>query len=243
MGRTLVSLCFVASLACGPAGVPKLTPDTVLLSKASHQVLTAAAARSESLKRELEVVRAELRTLRGQVVTLMKRAGLIRSGSQSIKKMRGNPTVKLGDAIRVDARLAKGKRYALKNLLKAYDGLVISFWATWCVPCISDEELKHLRELRNQLNRHGFGLVSVAVDDLNKVIQHPKAAKWLYPLYFQKDAHIEMVSKQFVQEHGMGLPLFLMVSKTGKIHMFRNNKLDNDAVDEIINAMLGMPRG
>ena len=241
--RQLVLIGLLATVgSCASADLPRITPETVLLTQANHQKLVAAAAQTATLKRELEVVRAELRTMRRQLGALLRRAGFTTSRVAAVQPMTPVVKARLGDGIRIEDRLQKGKRSSLSSMLKLYDGLVISLWATWCVPCISDEELHHLRKLRAQLRRSGFALVSVAIDDLDKVKQHPKAAKWLYPLYFQRDAHLNMVPKAFVQKYGMGLPLFLLVSKSGRIHYFRKNKLDAAAVDGIVNTMMGMPR-
>ena len=134
---------------------------------------------------------------------------------------------------------AYGQPAHKKNLAKhvaAYNGYVIVFWATWCVPCISDEELAHLRDLQRSLRRHNVELVSMAIDDLGKVLSHAKASKWLYPLWFRKDGHIEMMPRAMVEKVGVTLPLFLVVGPDGQIRYYRNKKLDTAAVRDIITA-------
>lgn len=129
-----------------------------------------------------------------------------------------------------------GTRKNLAKHLAGYRGYVVSFWATWCKPCTSPEELTHLAELRRQLARWQFDLVSVAVDDLGKVLRDPRAPNWVYPLWHRVDAHLDMLPRPLIERIGVGLPLFLIVDAGGEILWYRAKQLDEDAVREITTA-------
>jgi hypothetical protein len=125
---------------------------------------------------------------------------------------------------------------SLSDHVRTSGGAVITFWATWCVPCTSDEELAHLRELQGYLRRHDIPLVSIAVDELATVQAHPKSRAWLYPFWHRMDAHIEMLPRSFVMTHGIGLPLFLVIGGDGEIRYFYNRQLDAAAVRDLVSA-------
>ena len=78
----------------------------------------------------------------------------------------------------------------------------------------------------------------MAIDDLTKVQEDPRASNWLYPLWQRNDGHVEMLPQSFVSAVGLGLPLFVVVSPSGMMRHYRNAPLDADVIREIVDASL-----
>ncbi len=81
-------------------------------------------------------------------------------------------------------------------------------------------------------------LFGVAIDGLRKVKRHRRAEEWYYPIWHHKDAHIEWLPKAFIDRAGLGLPLFLVVDRTGRIRYWHNRPLDRRSMDELTTAAL-----
>lgn len=111
---------------------------------------------------------------------------------------------------------------------------VISFWATWCKPCTTPEELEHIRHLQRELRTEGLGLLNLAVDDLAKVRGDARARTWVYPVWQADDAHIELLPEAFIKKSGLGLPLFVVVDGQGRPRYWRNVALDPAGVAELV---------
>ena len=127
-------------------------------------------------------------------------------------------------------------RVALGALLKGHRAVVITYWATWCKPCTSPEELDHLKVLQRQLARYGATLQSIAVDSYDKVTSDARAPTWHYPLLQRDNAHLETLPRALVQSTGVGLPLFVVVDATGRVLWLRKGKLDGAVVAELVTA-------
>jgi hypothetical protein len=153
-------------------------------------------------------------------------------------KAASEDTITLVSGTRVLAPGQRGKRRSLAKHLEAYDGYVMAFWATWCKPCTSPEELAHLRTLQRALHRHGVELISMAIDDLGKVQADPRAAHWLYPFWHHDDGHVEMLPQSFISGVGLGLPLFVVVSASGTMRYYRSAPLEPEVIREIVDAAL-----
>jgi thiol-disulfide isomerase/thioredoxin len=87
---------------------------------------------------------------------------------------------------------------------------LISFWATWCAPCIAEQP--HLLALQDELGDEGLRVVGVLHND------SPRAAlEWL-----QENDRLELETivgdSQFATaSRGAGLPSTLLVDKSGRV--------------------------
>ncbi len=219
----------MAIVGCGapPQNIPA---GTVWLSKAEHSRLTAAASRVSTLESQLATVQTRLKHIE-------QRVGLAALDGTQLKPLRGNNSLRFaGKASFVGQHGDRGRKRDMAQYLQQFNGYVVAYWATWCVPCISDEELVSLRKLQGQLRKHNIELVSIAVDGLDKVQRHRKAPRWLYPFWQRNDAHLEMLPRSFMSKVGVGLPLFLVVSRDGRIRYFYNRKLDSAAIRDLVSA-------
>lgn len=209
----------------------------------------AAAGETAELRRELDAERQKSRALAGSVaklkadvaalqtrlMPLQQRTGVAAFDGGQLKRGSG-ASVELVNGTVVSAAGGRGKKVSLRKHLAARRGAVIGFWATWCKPCIADEELAHLKRLQVELGRYDVDLVSVLIDDLDKAIGHEKAARWLYPLWFVKDGHMAMLPRALVQRVGLGLPLFVLVTPDGAVKWLHGGKLQDAAVVDLITA-------
>jgi thiol-disulfide isomerase/thioredoxin len=117
---------------------------------------------------------------------------------------------------------------------------VISFWATWCKPCTTPEELVLIGQLQRELGAASVGFLNLAVDDLSKVRGDARAPGWVYPVWQADDAHIELLPEAFIRKSGLGLPLFLVVDGRGVPRFWRNRNLDLAGVEELVALARGL---
>lgn len=204
------------------------------------------------LKRRLDQTQAEVTALRNQVEELKSRLALMeqRMGvapfqPRALTAAGGGLHLDLGGAAQaslVDSDGASPRKSKLVQAFKGTPGGVVSFWATWCKPCTSDEELGRLRQLQGALRREGLGFVSLAVDGLDKVRGDSRAAKWVYPLWQADDAHLDVVPKALIDQQGVKLPMFFVVAADGTVAHYRMSALDDRAVAELITAAVQLKR-
>lgn len=125
-----------------------------------------------------------------------------------------------------------------KALEASERGLVVAYWATWCKPCTTPDELERMKRLRSELAAQGADLIFLAVDGLDEVVADPRAGGWLYPLWQRDDGHIDMLPESYVRAQGLELPLMLVVPKSGQVRWVRKGALDDDAERDLLTAVI-----
>ena len=88
--------------------------------------------------------------------------------------------------------------------------LLITFWATWCPPCI--QEIPNLIKLQNEYEATGFSVVAISVDQEKRVVQKMVDRKEInYP--------VMMADKSVTRDFGgvYGIPTSFLVSKKGTV--------------------------
>jgi thiol-disulfide isomerase/thioredoxin len=88
--------------------------------------------------------------------------------------------------------------------------LLITFWATWCPPCI--QEIPNLIKLQNEYGTTGFSVVAISVDQEKGVVQKMVNRKEInYP--------VMMADKSVTRDFGgvYGIPTSFLVSKKGTV--------------------------
>ncbi|MEZ4269369.1 MAG: hypothetical protein R3F39_23670 [Myxococcota bacterium] len=142
------------------------------------------------------------------------------------------------DVAKMDSRGNKPRRTRLAAEVAPGAPYVVTFWATWCKPCTSPEELLLSAELRGSLAREGLGFVNISVDPPGVADRDPRSGTWLYPYLQAKDAHLQMLPRAFVEKFGVDLPLHLLVTGSGRIAWFRKGALNEAVVDELVTAAM-----
>ena len=111
------------------------------------------------------------------------------------------------------ADLLGGGKFSLQEGLKKKKPILISFWATWCAPCL--EELKHVQEMINTEKDLGLNVVTINVDtnetstDLKPTI---KLYKFTFPVVM--DPSHEVFQKYKSEK---SLPFSVLVAPSGEI--------------------------
>ena len=232
-----LALALLGASCASSSHVHEAQEGTVTLTTEEHRILTQAAAQLPRLVNEIAGLKTDMGVMRARLAPLEQRPGLAQAKSDKLSRLQsGDRRVTLWEGSYLAYPGAKPKKRRLANHIKGYNGYVVAFWATWCVPCISDEELVHLGEMQRALKRKGAELVSVAIDDLSLVRNHAKASRWIYPLWHKDDGHLAMLPQDFIRQVGVNLPLFLVVANDGSVCEFYNQKLDSVAVRDIVTA-------
>ena len=225
----LSAVVLLAGCAASAQEQPPADPG-VRLTRAEYNRLVAVADQVPALQ-------ALIAQLQERLAQVEQRVGLAAVPADRLHPVAEELTLSPPTTTFVDSATARPHSRSMSRHLQGFNGYVVSYWATWCVPCISDEELVLLHELQRQLRRHNVELVSIVVDELGKVRSHQKAPRWLYPLWHKQDAHMEMLPRSFITQVGLGLPLFLVVGRDGRIRYYYNSKLDPAAIRDMVSAV------
>lgn len=222
----------------GPAAQAKEPKDPIVEIRQSEiDRLKAEAAKVGPLQARIAALEGIEAELRAALLVAQQRLRLAPFEPSTLTRADFSP--KLGDAQRLDARDGKAKRQPLgKRLDESTRGLVIAFWATWCKPCTSPDELARLGRLKADLAAQGAELVFMAIDELDKVVADPRAGTWLYPLWQRDDGHIAMLPEAFVRTQGLDLPMMLVVAKDGRVRWVRKGALDDRVASELLTAVI-----
>lgn len=118
----------------------------------------------------------------------------------------------------------KGKQ-ALNFKLESIDGqkvelsklygkgpILISFWATWCKPCI--EEMVELNKIYEELKDKGFNLIAISTDNektISKVKPFIKSRGYNFTVLL--DTNSEVARKYYAQQ----IPFSVLLDKDGKV--------------------------
>jgi cytochrome c biogenesis protein CcmG, thiol:disulfide interchange protein DsbE len=98
------------------------------------------------------------------------------------------------------------------NSLLGEGPILITFWATWCKPCV--EELGEYEKIYNEFRGKGMGMIAVSTDSeksLSKVKPFVKSRRFSFPILL--DPNSEAARKFYVQS----IPYSLIVDKEGHI--------------------------
>ena len=217
---------------CGNAGASEQSKRDIARLKQQiakeRQAATALRKQINQLKQQVAKLKVALKPYKQRAGLVPFRGGVISSASGAqLERVKGTRVATAGD---------RGKKAALSKTIAAGRGAVIGFWATWCKPCIANAELHHMKTLQEQLKPYNVAFASVLIDDLGKAQAHPKAEKWIYPLWFIKDGHMNMLPRSLVQRVGLGLPFFLVVDPSGAVKWFHKGKLVDDTVRDLLTA-------
>jgi len=106
----------------------------------------------------------------------------------------------------VNIKTLDGKQFNTKDITNDGNPIIISFWATWCKPCIA--ELTSISEVYDEWQEEtGVKLVAVSIDNARtsvKVKPLVNAKEWDYDIYldengdFKRAMGVNMVPHTFI---------------------------------------------
>jgi peroxiredoxin len=106
------------------------------------------------------------------------------SGNSSEPKNKKLPAVKIKDL--------KGARVSTEDFKNDGKPMVISFWATWCKPCIL--ELNTIHEVYPQWQKEtGVKVIAVSIDDSrnsSKVAPFVRGRDWKFDVYLDENSDL-----------------------------------------------------
>ncbi len=106
-----------------------------------------------------------------------------------------------------------GKKIAFNEAIAPGKVTLISFWATWCVPC--KKEIKNVREKMPSWQKEAdFNYVTVSIDESRAeglVRSYAKSQGWEFPFYIDPNGDLKR-SLNF-----QNVPFTVIVDKNGKV--------------------------
>jgi peroxiredoxin len=87
-----------------------------------------------------------------------------------------------------------GATVSLKTAIDSNKVTIISFWATWCVPCIN--ELDALKEKLDETKNPLFQLIAISTDEartVQKVRPLVKSRGWNFEIYLDESNEVKRV--------------------------------------------------
>ena len=91
--------------------------------------------------------------------------------------------------------------------------LVVTFWATWCSPCL--EEIPQFVRMQEKLGNQGLQFVGIAVDNVGKVREFAAKYRMNYPVLIGEIDAIEL-ARAAGNEFG-GLPFTVVMDRQGRL--------------------------
>ena len=85
----------------------------------------------------------------------------------------------------VKIRTITGKEVNFNELSKSDTAVIVSLWATWCVPCINELETIH-DQYEDRQKETPFKMVAISIDDnrtSNRVRSFVKGKGWPFEIY------------------------------------------------------------
>jgi cytochrome c biogenesis protein CcmG, thiol:disulfide interchange protein DsbE len=90
--------------------------------------------------------------------------------------------------------------------------VIISFWATWCKPCV--EEMAEYTHIYNEYKDKGLKILAVAVDDEKSVAKvKPYVKSKNYPFTILLDTNSEVARRYYVRS----VPMTFLLDDEGRI--------------------------
>lgn len=121
-----------------------------------------------------------------------------------------------------------GKKVAFNKTFEPGKVTVISFWATWCVPC--KKEIKNVREKLEAWHKEAdFNYMTVSIDETRAeglVRSYAKSQGWDFPYFIDPNGDLKR-SMNF-----QNVPFTMIIDKTGKV-AFKHEGYEEGGEEEV----------
>ena len=124
--------------------------------------------------------------------------------------------------------VSSGKKLAFNTTFEKGKVTVVSFWATWCVPC--KKEIKNIREKLVDWHKEAdFNYMTVSIDETRAeglVRSYAKSQGWDFPYYIDPNSDLKR-SLNF-----QSVPFTIIIDKTGKV-VFMHSGYEEGGEEEV----------
>lgn len=124
----------------------------------------------------------------------------------------------------VEVKGLDGKKIEVKGIQKEGKPMVISFWATWCKPCV--KELNAIRDVYPDWQDEAeFQFVAISIDDSrsqHNVAPFVKGRRWEYEVYLDTNSELKRALNV------VNVPHTLLYNKEGKLVWQHSGYSDGD---------------
>jgi thiol-disulfide isomerase/thioredoxin len=131
-----------------------------------------------------------------------------------------------------------GKKLAFSETVTKGKVTVVSFWATWCVPC--KKEIKNIMlKLPNWQKETDFNYMTVSIDETRAeglVRSYAISQGWKFPYYIDPNSDLKR-SLSF-----QNVPFTIIVDKNGKV-VFEHSGYEEGGEDEVYNKVKELSKG
>jgi peroxiredoxin len=103
-------------------------------------------------------------------------------------------------------------KYVELNIVSGSGPILLSFWATWCKPCL--EEMAEYNKIYEQFSDSGFVMFAISTDtekSIAKVKPYIKSKDYKFPVLL--DTNSEAARKYYAQQ----MPYSVLIDKNGNI--------------------------
>ena len=130
------------------------------------------------------------------------------------------PTTKIRDV--------NGKQISFNEAVAKGKVTLVSFWATWCIPC--KQEIKNIKtKLETWKKEADFNFMTISIDDSRAtamVKTYAKSQGWTFPTYTDPNSDLKR-SLNF-----QNVPFSIIIDKNGKI-VYQHSGYEEGGEDEL----------
>lgn len=151
------------------------------------------------------------------------------SFSSAIAQNTSLPTTKVRDL--------NGKQVSFNEIFEKGKYTLVSFWATWCIPC--KQEIKNIKtKLPQWTQQVNFNYVTISIDDARAtamVKTYAKSQGWTFPTYVDPNSDLKR-SLNF-----QNVPYTIIVDPNGNI-VYQHTGYEEGAENELFEKILAMSK-
>jgi thiol:disulfide interchange protein DsbD len=111
--------------------------------------------------------------------------------------------------------------------------VLIDFWATWCVPCIS--EIPMFNDLAKQYKAQGFEMIAMSLDEEGATVVKPFLKS--HPMDYSQTIGDAQIAEQF-KVSDSALPVAVLIDKQGRIRFTHKGITKKEVFEEQIKQLL-----